>query len=190
MTWTWPCWDLRHMLSQTCTCCVNSSDLSALTAQYSSALDLNKPTWRVSCWRKVCVVLSLFLISCDILPSAAHGSAINLHSTCWILLDLVKSLKKKGRKCGMCSLWVNVSGCRDVWENVCVLEKATEFAWLSLKAPGYMTQKTGTNMYITQTHTHKHTHKKKCCVTIPSRQTYAIQHLEEVKSLHWWIWSL
>lgn len=42
------------------------------------------------------MVLGLFSISYDILPSAAHCSAANPHSTCWIPLGLQYKVKRAG----------------------------------------------------------------------------------------------
>ena len=145
------------------------------TAQYSSDRDQH--------W---CLVLKdgPHGIKCilDIIWYTAHGSAANLHSTCWIPLDLQYEARWAGNvECAARSecewVWRCLSKCLCVCLCVCVFRERERVCLAQLYSPRLHTVTTGHTH-----HEHKDTQAENCSVTTLSRQAYVIQHLDAVKN--------
>jgi len=158
-TWTWPYWDLKHMLSQNLLFrpgCTNSS------AQFN----LNMPTL-------VCHVKGRSLKLHDTIPFAAHVpyGRPQLH-----VLAFAWSRVHKGWKHGMCFLermWVGAGISGEV--SLCVRERRIWALLYSCK----LHQVTSGDI-----HTCKRTctHTENCNVTIRGKRSDETQHLIAVKS--------
>ena len=123
-------------------------------------------------------VLSAFSISYDTLHTALRQT-----STAHVGFLSTYSTKQDGLETWNVLPGVNVSGCGDVWANVCVcvcvcvFRERERVCLAQLYSPRLHTVTTGHTH-----HEHKDTQAENCSVTTLSRQAYVIQHLDAVKN--------
>lgn len=139
------------------------------TAQYSLDKDPHRCLMFKDGQRRIKCIL-------DIIWYTAHGSAANLHSTCWIPLDLQYEARRAGSvECAARSEceWVR----RCLSKCLCVFRERERVCLAQLHSPRLHSVTCGHTHHI-----HKDTQAENCSVTTLSWQAYVIQHLDAVKN--------